>query len=257
MPFQKGRKKTGAKKKGTPNKVTAEDRKLAAEAEKAGKTPLDYLLSVVNDQSEDRDRRLRASAAAAPYCHPRMTIITGPDGQPLGGGFGEAAVHVYLPSNGRDRHLDLAAGSYTAEELAEYEAAEARRLEEIAAKDEELRKLVVARKLTEDQARLARGFYTEVGDPPWEPPPRPPALAIEWQPAITVPEQHSSRPGNGNGTEIELPAKTVLYSAPNSRYEIGKGYIADRWGVITDVELEDMEALIAAGWKRFRDPFGR
>jgi hypothetical protein len=48
-------------------------------------TPLDYLLSVVRDESEDKRERLDAAKAAAPYCHARLsaTELSGPNKGPI------------------------------------------------------------------------------------------------------------------------------------------------------------------------------
>ncbi len=47
--------------------------------------PLDYLLSIMRDESEDKRERLDAAKAAAPYCHARLrsTEVSGPSGGPL------------------------------------------------------------------------------------------------------------------------------------------------------------------------------
>jgi hypothetical protein len=79
----KGGKRPGAgRKKGIPNKVTAAK---AAAIAASGLTPLDYMLSVMRDESADPERRDRAAVAAAPYAHPRLAAIehTGKDGKPI------------------------------------------------------------------------------------------------------------------------------------------------------------------------------
>jgi hypothetical protein len=68
----KGR-KTGGRQAGTPNKVTAAAR---AAAEASGVMPLDYLLSIMRDESRDLAVRLEAAKAAAPYVHPRLAAVT-------------------------------------------------------------------------------------------------------------------------------------------------------------------------------------
>lgn len=35
-------------------------------------TPLEYMLSIINDPGADPARRDRMAAAAAPFCHPRV-----------------------------------------------------------------------------------------------------------------------------------------------------------------------------------------
>lgn len=65
-------KKTGGRKKGTPNRATA-----AKEAEIAasGLTPLQYLTSIYQDVSADDAKRMDAAKAAAPYVHPKLQPI--------------------------------------------------------------------------------------------------------------------------------------------------------------------------------------
>ena len=40
-----------------------------------GLMPLDYLLSIVRDESQDRPARVDAAKAAAPYCHVRLSSL--------------------------------------------------------------------------------------------------------------------------------------------------------------------------------------
>ena len=58
--------KTGGRKKGSKNQRTA-----AADAAKAGKLPLDYMLDVMRDESVDNLRRDDMARAGAPYLHAR------------------------------------------------------------------------------------------------------------------------------------------------------------------------------------------
>jgi hypothetical protein len=265
MAFKRGHKKVGGRKTGVANKRTREIKDIAAKAAENNETPLDYLLSIVNDQSIDRDRRMRAAGMASPYCHPRMTIVTGPDGEPLGGGgFGAPQVVITLPDNHRDDQLCVELGDFTAEELAEHHEAERRRLAEVERNDEELRQHVIAGRLTEAAARIARGYYTQPSDPLWQPPPRPalPQLAyyrnsdVYSEPDL-APAANASKDWNSNHNEISLPAKTVLYSSPNSLYQInGRVYRGDWQGVI-EAEAEDVPQLVEVGCKRSRDPYGR
>lgn len=70
--------KTGGRKKGSPNKVKS---KLAAKVEAmeaaaaAGETPLDYMLRVMRDPTTTHDRRDRLAAAVAPYVHAKLASI--------------------------------------------------------------------------------------------------------------------------------------------------------------------------------------
>lgn len=59
------------RKKGQPNKRTAEAQEKAKEA---GITPLDYLLSVMTDSSDEK-MRMSAAIAAAPYIHAKLSSI--------------------------------------------------------------------------------------------------------------------------------------------------------------------------------------
>ena len=62
----------GGRQKGTPNRATAAK---AAEIAASGMTPLDYMISVMRDETATRPERLEAAAKAAPYVHPRLSAI--------------------------------------------------------------------------------------------------------------------------------------------------------------------------------------
>ena len=62
----------GGRQKGTPNRATAAK---AAAIAASGLTPLDYLLSVMRDETAPRAERMEAAAKAAPYIHPRLAAI--------------------------------------------------------------------------------------------------------------------------------------------------------------------------------------
>lgn len=69
----KGGARTGSgRKKGSPNKKTAELQKSVAES---GITPLEYLLSVMRDPAAERLHRQNAAIAAAPYVHAKLSSI--------------------------------------------------------------------------------------------------------------------------------------------------------------------------------------
>ena len=72
--------------KGSLNKKTVEQ----IEAVKAtGETPLDYMLRVMRDKTQEHARRDDMAKSAAPYLHPKLassqqtTQISGPDGGPI------------------------------------------------------------------------------------------------------------------------------------------------------------------------------
>lgn len=65
-------KKTGGRKKGTPNKATARrEREIA----KSGPTPLEYMLEVMRNPKADNARRDDMAKAAAPYVHPKLSSM--------------------------------------------------------------------------------------------------------------------------------------------------------------------------------------
>ena len=65
-------KKTGGRTKGVPNKVTAAKAQAIAES---GLTPLDYLLDVMRNVTNEASVRIDAAKAAAPYCHARLSNV--------------------------------------------------------------------------------------------------------------------------------------------------------------------------------------
>lgn len=69
---QKGGKRAGAgRKKGEPNKRTAE---AQAKAEETGIMPLEYLLDVMRNGKDERTR-MSAAIAAAPYVHAKLASV--------------------------------------------------------------------------------------------------------------------------------------------------------------------------------------
>jgi hypothetical protein len=78
-------KKTGGRKKGTPNHITVERKAKLSEAQMAGLTPLDYMLGILRDEDAKPDARMAAAVHAAPYIHPKLATIEhgGKDGSPV------------------------------------------------------------------------------------------------------------------------------------------------------------------------------
>jgi hypothetical protein len=70
-------KKTGGRRKGTKNRATVEKEQFVAEVVSSAKTdgisPLEYMLQVMRDPTEDAVRRLDAAKSAAPFVHPRLS----------------------------------------------------------------------------------------------------------------------------------------------------------------------------------------
>lgn len=84
MGFQRGqtRPASAGRRRGVPNKATA---KREAEVGASGLTPLEYMLSVLRDETVPRPERMDAASKAAPYVHSRLAAIehSGKDGGPL------------------------------------------------------------------------------------------------------------------------------------------------------------------------------
>src|SRR6516165_3496593 len=95
MPFIKGqpRPPNAGRKKGTPNKKTLERMaredaaKLLFEKACANDLPLDYLIRLMRDSTQDTHTRLAAARSAAPYCHAQLAAVqhrlVGPDGNAI------------------------------------------------------------------------------------------------------------------------------------------------------------------------------
>ncbi|MEL6277946.1 MAG: hypothetical protein AAFR28_03570 [Pseudomonadota bacterium] len=61
------------RKKGGKNKILDEAERAAHASE--GITPLEYMLSVLRDESNDVAQRLDAAKAAAPYMHAKLSTV--------------------------------------------------------------------------------------------------------------------------------------------------------------------------------------
>ena len=67
-----GGKRAGAgRKQGKPNKLTAE---AIAQTKESGLTPLEYMLDVMRNSSDER-MRMSAAQAAAPYVHAKLSTV--------------------------------------------------------------------------------------------------------------------------------------------------------------------------------------
>src|SRR5260370_41698092 len=74
--------KTGGSKKGSRNK---RPRELIERIEASGLVPLEYMLSVMRDESAPPERRDEMAKAAAPFVHPKLatTKVQGDRDAPL------------------------------------------------------------------------------------------------------------------------------------------------------------------------------
>lgn len=61
--------KTGGRQKGSLNKRSEEFVELA---KKKGQTPLEYMLDIMHDMTQEPSVRFEAARSAAPYIHPRL-----------------------------------------------------------------------------------------------------------------------------------------------------------------------------------------
>src|SRR6516162_6750822 len=87
--------KTGGRRKGTPNKIkkpralmaAAQAEVAAAVSANEGLQPLDYMLQVMRDPTASETRRDMMAKAAAPYRHPQLAAVahrhTNADGSPI------------------------------------------------------------------------------------------------------------------------------------------------------------------------------
>ena len=85
VPMARGGARAGAgRPKGAKNK---KNREIANRLLASGKTPLEYMASIVesDDPNIPMQLKLEAAKAAAPYMHPRLNAVqhTGPDGGPI------------------------------------------------------------------------------------------------------------------------------------------------------------------------------
>jgi hypothetical protein len=64
--------KTGGRQKGSANRITKAKEAAIADS---GLTPLDYMLAVLRDLNEPKERRAWAAQSAAPYCHAKLANV--------------------------------------------------------------------------------------------------------------------------------------------------------------------------------------
>jgi hypothetical protein len=75
----------GGPRKGSgrpPGAASKRTREIADKAMAEGITPLEFMLNVMRDETNESRDRLSAAVSAAPYIHPRLAAIehTAPDG---------------------------------------------------------------------------------------------------------------------------------------------------------------------------------
>lgn len=67
-----GRRSNAGRKPGTPNKRTEA---TIAKAEASGLLPLDYMLSILQDEAQPQATRFAAAKEAAPYLHAKLASV--------------------------------------------------------------------------------------------------------------------------------------------------------------------------------------
>lgn len=67
-----GARKGAGRPRGSANRKT---REIADRAAEEGLTPLEYMLGVMRDESGTPAMRLDAAKSAAPYVHPRLSVM--------------------------------------------------------------------------------------------------------------------------------------------------------------------------------------
>lgn len=82
MAAKKGGKRPGAgRPKGAKTLLT--DAAIKKAAAKSKETPLEYMLRVMNDETQENDRRDKMAMGAAPYVHARGVEVSGKDNGPV------------------------------------------------------------------------------------------------------------------------------------------------------------------------------
>jgi hypothetical protein len=79
-PGRSGGKRSGAGRK--LSSLTLKSRRVAEIAASKGKTPLEYVLSVMNDETADLERRDWAAETAMAFVHPRLVMVARTDDKP-------------------------------------------------------------------------------------------------------------------------------------------------------------------------------
>src|SRR5215813_5630431 len=69
------RRKTGGRRKGTPNKRTAERQVAIAAITASGKSPMSFFADLLGNEQAPLELRFQAAKELAPYVHPRLASI--------------------------------------------------------------------------------------------------------------------------------------------------------------------------------------
>jgi hypothetical protein len=69
------RAKTGGRKKGTPNKRTAERQAAMAAIKASGRSPVDFFNDLLKNEEAPLELRFRAAKELAPFVHPKLASV--------------------------------------------------------------------------------------------------------------------------------------------------------------------------------------
>jgi hypothetical protein len=69
------RKKTGGRKKGTPNKRTIERNRQLADLKFSGQDPITFFTAIMRDEEAPYEERKYAAAELLPYYHPKLSSV--------------------------------------------------------------------------------------------------------------------------------------------------------------------------------------
>ena len=70
-----GSRPNAGRKKGSVSEQTATRKAMQAKALESGLTPLDYMLSILRDETQEQSARFAAAKEAAPYVHNRLAAV--------------------------------------------------------------------------------------------------------------------------------------------------------------------------------------
>ncbi len=222
----------GGRQKGTPNKVTV---KRAAEIAASGKTPLDFMLSVLRDEDASIKERMWAAVAAAPYCHAKP--------RPVAANVNAAGVQVQVV---RFTHEQRLAELDALAQFEEDPAPPAQPVDHVQPKEDVLDRME-ANWFIMDSPGAAHEPALPAGIRPVQTPPQPPVSAL-----VAAPVPYETRPihrANGNGTH-RLPQRVNGASRPRP----GNGMVVRR----SDEEIRNISDRrpMPSGYPRTRPVHG-
>jgi|RhiMetdeSRZDD1v2_1073273.scaffolds.fasta_scaffold3809447_1 hypothetical protein len=73
--FQKGRRKTGGRRKGTPNKTTAMHREMLERMKVDTRDPMSFWMSIMKNPDAPYEEKKWASVQLGPFTHPKLASV--------------------------------------------------------------------------------------------------------------------------------------------------------------------------------------